>query len=345
MEKSYQFEQSLKQSGAIFKKDEPLAGYSTLQVGGPARFLLITENSKGLKEAVCLAQAYQIPFLIIGKGSNVIFSDYGYDGLVIINVSRNWQILKKEVSVRGEIRHPSHGLIRTDSGFEPESRQEARTDKNHVLVRAESGVAVNYLLHALYKQGICGLEWFAGIPATIGGALYMNMHGGAYFFGNLLETATLLSGQKLKSVKKDYFAFTYDNSILHHTKEIVLDATLRLHRGDINEAKKLSDKWAAHKALQPRRSAGCIFQNLTDTEQKRLNLPGSSTGYLIDKVLNLKGKRIGDAVISEKHAAFIENLGGAKAQDVFTLMQLIKEQAALKLGLMLKEEVQLIGRF
>ena len=155
----------------------------------------------------------------------------------------------------------------------------------------------------------------------------MNMHGGEYFFGELVEKATLTDGYTIKSVSNEYFQFEYDWSILHKTGEVVLNADLKLVKGNLDSAKQLTRDWAKYKAGQPKRSAGCIFKNLSDQEQQRLELPTSSTGYLIDKVLGLKGMKIGDAIISNKHAAFIENLGQARAMDIFNLIQLIKQKA------------------
>jgi UDP-N-acetylmuramate dehydrogenase len=120
---------------------------------------------------------------------------------------------------------------------------------------------------------------------------------------------------------------------------------LNLKQGDIRNAREFVRHWARIKSKQPQRSAGCIFKNLSAQEQVDLDLPSLSTGYIIDKVLKLKGKRKGDAIISTHHAAFIENLGSAKAADVFYLLNLIRETAQKKLGLDLKQEVELIGDF
>ena len=173
----------------------------------------------------------------------------------------------------------------------------------------------------------------------------MNMHGGEYFFGNFVYNALLFDGENTKTVNHEYFKFGYDWSILHETGEIILEADLLLFYGDVEKAKALSVDWARRKSLQPQKSAGCVFQNLTHEQQEKLNLPTSSIGYLIDKVLELKGTQKGGAIISNNHAAFIENLGHAKAQDVYYLYQVIKEKAKQKLELDLKSEIEFIGEF
>jgi UDP-N-acetylmuramate dehydrogenase len=146
-------------------------------------------------------------------------------------------------------------------------------------------------------------------------------------------------------MNNDYFQFDYDWSILHQTGEIVLWTDLHLKKGDVQKAGALARDWARQKANQPRRSACCIFRNLTAAQQKQYNLPTPSAGYLVDKILNLKGKKCGDAVISPKHAAFIENLGKASAADVMELIKLIQQKTRDQLELELITEIQTIGKF
>jgi UDP-N-acetylmuramate dehydrogenase len=331
-------------TGLNISDNQSLAKYTTMKVGGKADIAILSENSNQLKQAILLARECEVPFIILGKGSNVIISDAGYRGLVIINTSKKWKAIQGNEPIPSKEKIPAR-FNSDESGFNHREISSELTEIERVYIRADSGININYLMHELYKSGITGLQWFAGIPATLGGAIYMNMHGGEYFFGDLVRSATLLDGTTVKKVNNTYFNFDYDWSILHNTGEIILDADLRLTRGNLEAAKKLTEDWARHKANQPRRSAGCIFRNLSEEQREKYNLPSTSIGYLIDKILDLKGEQIGDAIISEKHAAFIENLGKATASDVYGLMQLVKEKARIKLGLELQEEVQLIGRF
>ncbi len=338
------FENAVKDVGLNLKKNQSLARYTTIKVGGMVDFFVISENSDQLKETVFLAKQHDIPFFILGKGSNVIISDEGYRGIVIINTSKKWEIIGKVASRKSKVK--AQPRFKSDySGFEYKTTGSELNNISDISVRTDSGVGVNYLMHELYKKGVTGLQWYAGIPATIGGAIYMNMHGGEYFFGDLVLSATLIDGTEVKKVSNDYFKFDYDWSILHQTKEIILEADLCLKDGDLESAIKISNEWARYKAQQPRRSAGCIFRNLSTEEVQILGLPTTSVGYLIDKILGLKGKRIGDAVIAEQHAAFIENLGQATASDIYDLVQFIKQKAKTDLGTELHEEVQFIGKF
>jgi UDP-N-acetylmuramate dehydrogenase len=336
------FKQAINNAGLILQSNQSLAAHTTLKVGGNATYLVKTENSDQLYNALNLAIKFNQAFVILGKGSNIIVSDEGFKGLVILCTSTKWELINEDMN-SNKASSIAPRFETEISGFEHEN-VESDLDGN-VLIRVDSGVAVNYLMHQLYKKDISGLEWYTGIPATIGGAIYMNMHGGEYFFGDLVYKAKITDGMNIRTVDKDYFRFDYDWSILHQTKEVILSADLVLKRGDTKLARQITNEWARHKAQQPRKSAGCIFKNLPGEIKDKLNLPTTSVGYLIDKVLSLKGKRIGDAIISEKHAAFIENLGNASARDVYDLMQLVKTTAYAELGIKLEEEVQLVGKF
>jgi UDP-N-acetylmuramate dehydrogenase len=338
---------SLKQHLSEFKikcfSDHNLSRYTTIGVGGKTLLVAFTETSLQLEQAVVWAIQLEVPYLVIGKGSNLIFSDEGFNGLVIINESKNWKIVQPGSEKRNLcIAEADHTKTIIPDSFIIENNSQ----KNSlVLINSDSGVQVRSLTNALYRHGVTGLQWYAGIPATVGGAIYMNMHGGSYFFGDIVNRVLLLSGKEKKTVDRDYFNFGYDYSILHKTKEIILCAELILPAGDVKKAKEEGKNWAKQKSIQPQRSAGCIFHNLTEEQRLQINLPTNSAGYLIDKVLKLKGTRIGDAVISNNHAAFVENVGKARAKDVYSLIQLIRNKAKEELQINLRLEVELIGNF
>lgn len=322
--------------------------FTTFGIGGPADLAIIMSSTQQLMDILQICNNKAIPHKLIGAGSNVVISDEGFRGLIIINKSDSWEVTSGNHSPV-HMKKPGKPLARlsavgehfyTTDGLDYEDPDEKR-----VLVKAASGVRIIPFIKALFQKEITGLQWFSGIPASVGGAIYMNMHGGEYFFGDFVYSALLYDDKKLKSVDHDYFKFGYDWSILHDTGEVIIEADLLLHKGDVAKAKSLSVDWARRKSLQPQRSAGCVFQNLTQEQQKKLDLPTPSIGYLVDKVLGLKGTRKGNAIISEKHAAFIENLGDAKARDVYYLYQLIKAKAMEKYNLELKPEIEFIGHF
>lgn len=337
MDKCKRIISELQKSVISIHRDIPLAKYTTLGVGGPADILVVAETTRQLITVITIARKAGCPFKLIGKGSNLIISDSGYRGLIAVNRTQGWQILLPPSTKK--IEYPVEDRYGKSADLPQVDETE---DTDEVLVKVASGNSIAKLIEELFKAGITGLEWFTGIPATIGGALYMNMHGADHYFCERIESVTLLSGTLIKEVNRGYFRFAYDWSVLHETEEIVLEVILRLKRGNVARAKQLSREWAHYKANQPQRSAGCIFQNLTQDEKDSIGIPTPSVGYLIDKVLGLKGTKKGNAIISTKHAAFIENLGGASAEDVLYLIRLIKEHAQHELGLELKTEVEII---
>lgn len=291
-----------------FTKNEPLKNHTTFKVGGPAEYFFQAKTNKDLIKAVTYARENKIDFMILGAGSNVLFSDKGIKGLVIKNQTN-------------QITPLENGLVKIDSG-----------------------VRLPLAIFSLLNQDLVGLEHFVGIPATIGGATYMNIHGGDKFFADYLVKAEILDeNNQLKTVDKNYFNFKYDYSILHDNNHILLSVTLKLKQEPSQKSKLKAQEKLKSKSHHPQKSAGCIFQNLTKQQQQKLKLPYPSIGYIIDKVLNLKGTTIGDAIISTNHAGFIENLGQAKSGDVLKLIDLIKKTAKEKLDLDLKLEIETLG--
>jgi UDP-N-acetylenolpyruvoylglucosamine reductase len=320
------------------RSNERLAAYTTIGVGGEAKLFIEVLSTAELELAIKLAFNHNIPYRVFGNGSNIIISDSGYHGLVILNKTNKWKIVKGVYKKHSSTIPSRFKTFPSDLSFSYQEMQ-----KDEVLVRVSSGSRVGHLMNSLFKEGVTGLQWFAGIPGTVGGAIFMNIHGGDYYFGDLLMKAVITDGQSSREVDYDYFHFAYDWSILQQTREVVLSSDLLLQRGDVKKAKELAKSWIRYKSQQPQRSAGCIFQNLSLEEQKKLGLPTPSVGYVIDHILKLKGIRKGGAIISTKHAAFIENLGRATANDVIYLINLVKHQAREKLGLQLKLEVELVG--
>jgi UDP-N-acetylmuramate dehydrogenase len=202
----------------------------------------------------------------------------------------------------------------------------------------EAGVKLSDLVRDSAKAGLTSLEFAAGIPGMIGGAIYGNAgtQKGGSNIGDLVETVTLLNptGQ-IMTIDKEWMQFDYRQSRLKDmdakTRPIILSVVLKLEKGDSEKIKETINERIAIRAknipLEP--SAGCIFKNPVN----------QSAGYLIEQC-GLKGKKIGQAMVSEKHANFIINLGGAKAEDVKKLIQLIKKSVKEKFNLNLEEEIE-----
>lgn len=316
--------------GARLKQDEPMSKHTTFKIGGPAEFYLDVEKVDDLVKAVNIVRQNKIPFFILGGGSNIIVSDKGVKGLVIKNNCRKFDVL----SMIGKVRNKSEGLG-------------VNVDK--ALLYAESGVIMNQLVRFSIENRLGGLEYQLGLPGTVGGAIYMNSNfprKGSYVGDNLYKAKLLTKTGEVKEVENSYFRFAYDKSILQTTEEILLSVVFKLKTEDKKSLWEKGEEALKYRTeTQPKGvSAGCTFRNISISDAMRVPTPENitSAGYLIDKS-GLKGKRIGDAMISDKHANFILNMGQAKAEDVKKLIDLVKEEVHKKFGVELHLEVKTAG--
>jgi len=288
------------------QKNVSLAQYTTFKIGGKARYFFLSKSKIDLIKAISFAQKTKTPFFILGGGSNLLVSDKGYKGLVIkIQMPR---ILKKRLGI----------------------------------IYAETGAKLADLVKISLKEGLAGLEWAAGIPgATIGGAIYGNAGAFGKSMKDIIEKVEVLDllNLKIKNFENKDCKFGYRESVFKRNKNLILlSATFKLKKGEKEEIKGLVEKYLKHrKTIQPLNypSAGSVFKNPT-IKNKSLK-----AGELIEKC-GLKGKRIGQAEVSEQHANFIVNLGGAKEKDVKKLINLIKRKVKSKFGIVLKEEMQFL---
>ncbi len=294
-------------------KDVALKQYTTFKIGGPAKFFCEPTNKDEIIFAFNYAKENNLSTFILGLGANVLFSDDGFDGLVI---------------------HQKNGGINVKDN----------------MVIAESGVVVENLINIALENNLIGLEDFSGIPSTIGGALYINLHYFDSFIADIVRSASILDKNTLevRSVDQDWFNFGYDSSKLKANKDYMLiDATIELKKVDdygkyfaLGKSKEIIRTRKYKYPSEP--SVGSIFQNLTTEEQKQNDLPTRSVAYLID-VCGLKGTKVGDALLSHRHSNMIVNIGNAKARDVIELAEIIKEKVKERFGVDLRFEVQLVG--
>ena len=289
----------------------PLAPYTTFKIGGPAALLYRARTADELAAAILGARALGIPHFLLGLGANILVADEGFDGLVI----------------RSEV---------DEITFLDERR-----------VRAGAGVQTFMtLINATVSRGLGGLHHYVGIPSTVGGAIWQNLHflsppperERTCFIEEVVEGAELLTEEgERRSVDRDYFRFGYDYSILHERADIVLNVTFRLDPQDESELRYVMRenlKWRddRHPDLWLYPSAGSIFQKIE----------GVGAGRLIDQC-GLKGHILGNAQFFHKHANIIVNLGGASAADVRGLIALAQETVQRELGYELKPEIGFIG--
>lgn len=286
-------------SPGIFR-DEPLSRHCTFQTGGKADFFYELKNLGELPKIIKFCKQNKLPIFILGKGSNVLFDDKGFRGLVIKNIS------------------------------------EKIIFKNNT-VTADSGVTIAKLVQESVKKGFGPLEKWIGLPGTVGGAVYGNAGCNGLETGEILKNATILSPKtgKIREVTAEYFKFKYRSSALKKTGEILLEATFKLKK--LRRSSKEQQKiMVALSQIRLKKqpfglSSGSFFKN---------PLPENSAGMLIEKA-GLKGKTIGKAKISEKHANFLMNLGGARSADILKLAKLAKRLVKAKFGINLESEVRI----
>jgi UDP-N-acetylmuramate dehydrogenase len=292
----------------------PLAPFTTFRIGGPADLFVEPETPDELARAVLAARELGIPFFLLGMGANILVGDRGFRGLVIRNRAREVQV-----------------------------------DLGEGKISAASGTVVwPDLIEESIAHGLSGLEHYAGIPSTVGGALWQNLHFLApaparertMFIAEVTESAAILTEEgERRTVDVGYFQFGYDDSILHHRRDIVLSATFRLAPADPERLRRVVEEnleWRRlrHPPLDTEPSAGSIFKKIE----------GIGAGRLIDEC-GLKGHRIGGAMVTRRHANILINDGGATAADVRVLIAHIQEVVQARTGYRLEPEIAFVGEF
>lgn len=295
----------LKRIGGLkVKINEPLARYTSMKIGGPADYFLEVESRAALSQALGLLDRDRVPFCLLGKGSNVLVSDRGVRGAVI--------------RLGGEFK-----------------RVEWQEEAEETLLTVGAAYPVTQLVREAVRRGYTGLEFAEGIPGSVGGALVMNA--GAY--GSEMEKIVdrvegmTVHGEPV-AYAREKLSFSYRDAHLPQ-RAIVTHVGFRLRRGQVEEMQeRLRELVTRRKKSQPAGypNSGSMFRNP----------PGDFAGRLIEAA-GLKGRRIGQAEISERHANFIVNLGGAKAEEVRELMERARTEVKKQFGVELVPEVRLIG--
>lgn len=291
-----------------------LAPCTTFRIGGAADLFYEARTEEELVRAIRAARDIGLPCFLLGRGANILVSDRGVRGLVVHNIADQMEI------------DPGTGRVWAASG------------------------AIMYpdVIEASVEAGLSGLEHYVGIPSTVGGALWQNLHflsppperERTMFIEEVLEEADILTEEGARrAVGTDYFDFGYDYSILHDRDDIVLSATFRLEPGDrarMREIMAANLAWRAarHPPLDAEPSVGSIFKKIE----------GVGAGRLIDEA-GLKGMRIGGVEITRRHANIMVNRGGGKAADVIALIRRVQEIVARDTGCLLETEISFVGEF
>ncbi|MDP3093727.1 MAG: UDP-N-acetylmuramate dehydrogenase [bacterium] len=322
-----------------------LKDYTTFRIGGPADFFYEAKTEKDFVNAIRISRKLEVPFFILGRGSNTLFDDKGFRGLVIRNMVSEMKISKRLKRSFGKKEsgnahylpaHPGKYLKFSDLDYPQEPFD--------IELEVSSGIPVQYLIQKTLEKKLTGLQWFAGIPGSVGGAVVYNIHGGTKLFGDYVKDVTVIDkNNRIRKIKSKDLGFAYDLSNVQKEKQIILRVTLFLSRGDIGRARHVYKEWLKRKLkVQPQTNCpGSIFKNFPRKVSEKTGSPTTGAGWFIDQA-GLKGKTIGRVQVSKKHANFIINLGGGKAKDARKLIKTIKEKVKKKFKLNLKEEILIL---
>lgn len=327
----------------------PMSGKTYFRLGGCADFYFEARSRNDLEKAVRWAEKAGISYCVFGLGANLLVGDRGIRGLVIKVANNDFEILG---SYKGDEEKPTVGSSHYQSfdtknylEFDDLETVEPLPD---TVVRVGAGVSLSHLIGLTLEQGLTGLQYFSGIPSTVGGCIYNNIHGGTKLFNQFVDRVVLLERNgNIKEVQEKEMEFSYDYSRVQKTGEVVFEVYLKLSHGDVARAKMVRDEWLKRKLkVQPQiNCSGCIFKNMTTAEAARIGAPTVSVGWVLDVGLGMKGTRIGGIEVSDKHANFFVNNGSGTAADVLTLIDLAKERAKKRFNLDLYEEIQKVGEF
>jgi UDP-N-acetylmuramate dehydrogenase len=299
--------------GDNMQENVHLSGYTAARIGGPADVLVFVHNADELVRAAEKLWKMDMPFTLLGGGSNVLVSERGVRGVVIINRAR---LLK--------FKHPQNGTS-------------SKTDLPTVF--AETGVTPNDIAQRAARLGLAGFEWAASIPGSLGGAIYGNAGAfGGEMAGNLISVELIhrQNGRQTWPVSK--LECGYRTSLLkrEHPPVLLLSAELALKYGNRPDIQSKMEKFSTQRrTLQPPgASMGSMFKNP----------PGDKAGRLLEAA-GLKGKIIGNATISTQHANFFINNGQTHAEDMRALIELAQKTVLDQFGIKLELEVELIGEW
>ncbi len=293
----------LENVGKVLKESVPLRDYANFKIGGRADYFFEAVSIDELVKSILLAREYSFPYFIIGGGYNLLFDDDGFRGLIIKNSVKGIKQMKKKAEIE-----------------------------------ALAGATLWELIQFSIDKNLSGFEFLAGIPGTVGGAVFSNAGAFGHSIGQFLKDAEILSskGKRIK-VKKDYFEFRYRHSVLSNQNDVFLRAVFELQQGEKAEIKsRIEENLEKRKINHPPEGAACAgsyFKNPVLPDGRRV-----PAAYYLDEV-GAKNMKVGGAAVYGGHANFIINEGKASAQDVLRLAQELKERVRKRFDVELEEEV------
>lgn len=303
----------------IIQSNVSLRDKNWFQTGGNAAYFAEPRNAQEFAHAITFMHKHTLPVFILGHGANLLVSDDGFKGIVI-----------KPALDAITIEDTTHG----------------------VLVTAGAGVGMPELINHCLSHHILGLEEFSGIPGTVGGSVYINLHYYEFLLEHFLIKATVIEHETgtIHTVDKQWFDFGYNQSKLQDRKHYLVDATFLLKKGSNQEIAYARGRQVEiirhrHKRYPSARTCGSFFRNFKDHE---VTLTSSDkkmifVAYYLDKI-GVKGQlRVGDALVSHQHANMIVNLGNATSADIIELARTMQQRVYEQFGIIPQPECQLLG--
>lgn len=304
---------------------EPMARHTSFHIGGPARLYVVALSSDLLLHAIERAIDLNIPWYVFGGGTNILVADQGFDGVMVQAANRN-------IAITGDVMSAESGVLS--------------------VMAARQSVAAD----------LTGFEWAVGLPGTVGGAVYGNA--GCYG-GEMKDAVVGVDAYRMKDGKRVRYTneechFDYRDSMFKWEPHIILGCEIRLRQAHDPAASRmrLAQILGNRKSEQPlgKLSAGCVFKNAEIDKAQRDALVQKgwqpmfghdserhiAAGWLVEAV-GMKGMKIGDVEVSEKHGNFFLSTPGTRAEDILILISLIKQKVRDTFGIQLQEEVQLVG--
>ena len=286
------------------KQKEPLSKHTTFAIGGPAKYFAVVKTKEEVLEAIGFAEGKKLPFFVLGGGSNILINDGGYDGLII------------KIQIGG-------------------------VKVGEDTITAGAGALLSQMVNESANKGLSGLEWAAGIPGTIGGAINGNAGAHGRSVSESAREIVVLAEEGGKWKEKKYSnkecGFEYRKSKFKHlaNREIILEVVLKLQKSDTEKVRgEIRNTVLKRKGkIPPQPSAGCVFKNIKKDGQLI-----AAVGKLVEEC-GLKGVKSGNAEIPHLHGNYVVNLGGAKAEDVLKLINLSKQKVKDRFNLELEEEI------
>ncbi len=310
-----------KPKGVFWRKvteNEPISKHTTLGIGGPAKYFIEVKDASSLMKAVSECLKYNIRYVVFGKGSNILASDNGFDGLLIVN---------KLIYAKN-----NKGIFKVGAGM--------------VLLDF-----INYVI----DKGYSGLEKMSGIPGTVGGAVYGNAGAYGQAISDHITKVTVFDGKRKRVLSKKLCKFGYRDSVFKKSKYVIIEAEFFFDKGEREFLKKVSldtIQLRAQKYSPGIKCPGSYFKNILASDLKpavlkqipedKITFGKIASGYLMESV-GAKGAQKGDIKIADNHGNLIVNLGNGTAKDFLGLTKVYAAKVKKKFGIELEPEVQMLG--